>query len=298
MKSPTHHGLLVIDKPKGITSRAVVNRIQRLLPARTPIGHTGTLDPLATGVLVLCIGTATRLAEYVQRMRKTYVAELLLGATSNTDDADGIITPSEPVSRPSREAIERCLARFIGQIDQTPPAFSAAKIEGQRSYRLARRGADVALLPRRVEIYAIDVLRYEYPHLELRVECGKGTYIRSLARDIGHDLRAGALVKALRRTQVGVFSTENAITIDDKLADVMTHLLPVSAAVGELRKICLDEDASARLCHGQTISAPGLGRELHSGDEEVAVLNGSSRLIAIARYERAADVLVPVKVIR
>jgi tRNA pseudouridine55 synthase len=298
MKNSTQHGLLVIDKPTGITSRAVVNRIQRLFPAKTSIGHTGTLDPLATGVLVLCVGTATRLAEYVQRMKKTYVAELLLGVTSNTDDADGVITPSEPVSRPSREIIERCLARFVGEIDQTPPAFSAAKVQGQRSYRMARRGAGVAVSPRRVHVYAIDVLRYEYPYLELCVECGKGTYIRSLARDIGQDLQVGALVNALRRTRVGSFSTDNAIPVNDDLVDVNTRVLPMSAAVGELPQIRLDEDASARLCHGQTISFSRLGVVPPPEDDDLAVLNATGQLIAIARYDRAADVLVPVKVIR
>jgi len=175
MQTVTHHGLLVVDKPSGITSRAVVDRVQRWFPRGTKIGHTGTLDPLATGVLVLCVGAATRLTEYLQDMTKTYRARILLGSRSDTDDADGTITPVEGVTAPDRAAVEWGLSSLVGEIDQFPPAYSAAKMEGRRAYDLARRGQEVTLLPRRVRIDRIDVLCYDYPRLEIEVRCGKGT---------------------------------------------------------------------------------------------------------------------------
>src|SRR5438876_10601481 len=158
IKHVAFHGLLVIAKPSGLTSRDVVNRAQQWFPRGTKIGHTGTLDPLATGVLVLCIGAATRLTEYVQRMQKTYRAGILLGSRSNTDDADGTITPVEDATRPDRAAVELCLSQFVGAIDQVPPGYSAAKVAGRRAYDLARRGNKVDLQPRRVRIDSIDLL--------------------------------------------------------------------------------------------------------------------------------------------
>src|SRR5258708_30939522 len=181
MEAHPVHGLLVLDKPGGMTSRDAVNVVQRGFPRKTKIGHTGTLGPLATGVLVVCLGHATRLAEYVQAMPKTYRSTFALGATSDTDDADGTLTTVHRAQIPTEETIRRALASFFGEIDQVPPVFSAAKIEGMRAYELAREGADVDLKPRRVTVYGIDVLRYAWPRLDVEVRCGKGTYIRSLA---------------------------------------------------------------------------------------------------------------------
>ncbi len=168
-------GLLVVDKPGGITSRAVVDRAQGWFPRGTRIGHTGTLDPLATGVLVLCVGQATRLTEYVQRMEKVYRAGVRLGARSDTDDADGNVTSVPVTSPPDRDAVTRALQAFLGPIEQVPPAFSAAKDAGRRAYSLARRGQDVNLAPRIVQIYEINLISFDYPTLDLEIRCGKGT---------------------------------------------------------------------------------------------------------------------------
>ena len=163
-------GLLVLDKPGGLTSRAAVDRALAWLPRGTRVGHTGTLDPLATGVLVLTVGQATRLAEYVQRMAKTYLSTFLLDARSDTDGADGTV---EPVAvegpPPERGQIGAALRGFVGDIEQVPPAYSAAKVTGRRAYELARRGEEVALAPRRVRVYGIDVLAYEFPRVRVRV---------------------------------------------------------------------------------------------------------------------------------
>src|SRR5262245_11242648 len=181
------NGLLVLDKPQGITSREAINRIERQLPRGVKIGHTGTLDPLATGVLVVCLGRATRLAEYVQAMAKTYRSTFLLGARSDSDDTDGRVTPAVPPEfvPPSLAEVQVQLQSLVGEIEQVPPAHSAVKTGGQRAYQIARAGDSVDLSSRRVTIHGIDVLSYSWPNLEVEVRCGKGTYIRSLARDLG-----------------------------------------------------------------------------------------------------------------
>jgi tRNA pseudouridine55 synthase len=295
MTESNYHGLLVIDKPSGMTSRDVVNRVQGWFPQGTRIGHTGTLDPLATGVLVLCIGKANRLAEYVQRMKKTYVTRLLLGATSDTDDAEGTVMPAQMASAPNGETVARCLEEFIGEIEQTPPAFSAARINGQRAYDLARRGKEVSLEPRRVWIYSIELICYDYPSLDLRIECGKGTYIRSLARDLGNRFGVGALVQALRRTRIGPFEAKDALILEADSSVARNQLLPLAAAVSDLPRLELDADQSSRLLHGQKVTLPILRANLLERD--LAVFDHMNRLIAIASIDSAKRLVIPMKVL-
>jgi tRNA pseudouridine55 synthase len=285
-------GLLVLDKPSGITSRAAVDAAARWFPRRTRIGHTGTLDPLATGVLVLCVGTATRLTEYVQRMGKTYRADLLLGARSDTDDADGAITPVSGAIAPDPARVDAAVATFLGRIDQVPPAYSAAKVTGRRAYDLARAGEEVALTARSVDIYGIDVLRYDYPRLDLEVRCGKGTYIRSLARDLGEQLGCGACVAALRRTRVGPFTVDGALTPSSAAAAARGQLLPLAHAVADLPRLVLSPLELERLCHGQALPLTDAIR-----DDAVAVFDANNRLAAVATVDAARRLLVPVKVI-
>lgn len=247
------HGLLIVDKPGGITSRAAVNRVQTWLPPRTPLGHTGTLDPLATGVLVLCVGQATRLAEFVQEMDKTYRTTLVLGARSDTDDADGTITPAPDVQPLTEPAVRDALTRFVGEIEQRPPAYSAIKIDGRRAHDLARRGDKFEIAARRVRVYSIDSLRYDWPELDLEIRCGKGTYIRSLARDLGEDLGCGAYVKTLRRTRVGPFHAGDGLSLYAGADEASARLLPPRAALTHLPDIVLDEARIKRLQQGQTV---------------------------------------------
>jgi tRNA pseudouridine55 synthase len=288
-------GLLVLDKPAGLTSRAVVDRVLRWFPRRTRIGHTGTLDPLATGVLVLCLGVATRLTEYVQRMSKIYRAGLLLGARSDTDDADGTITPVAGATAPERERIVECVRGFIGTIEQVPPAYSAAKVTGRRAYDMARRGEEVTLRPRPVQVYAIDVLAYEYPHLQLEVHCGKGTYIRSLARDLGERLGCGALIQSLRRTRVGPFTAEGALPLNADAATLRARLLPIEQAVAELPRVVLPDTSLERLRRGQTITLAEV--PARSDEDEVAVFDAADRLIAVAAFDPVRNTLRPTKVL-
>jgi tRNA pseudouridine55 synthase len=269
------NGLLVIDKPGGITSRDAVDRVQTWFPPGTRIGHTGTLDPLATGVLVLCVGTATRLVEYVQRMGKTYQATITLGARSDTDDADGVVISVEGASLPSRSEVLAALERFLGEIEQIPPSYSAANTSGRRAYALARKGRQVTLAPRRVKVDAIHLLAYEYPTLELEVHCGKGTYIRSLARDLGEVLGCGAMVQTLRRTRVGPFTVESGVGLESSTA--LSHLLPKEMALSELPRVTFSADESRRLRHGQLI--PKGDHYLAEG--EAAAFDQDGKLIGI-----------------
>jgi tRNA pseudouridine55 synthase len=289
-------GLLVFDKPSGMTSRAVVDRVQRWFPRRTRIGHAGTLDPLATGVLVLCLGRATRLIEYIQRMDKVYRTRLLLGARSDSDDADGNITPVSGAVAADAATVAACVANFIGTLEQVPPAYSAVKVAGQRAYDLARRGEEVSLSSHSIQIYTIQILDYAYPHLDLEVRCGKGTYIRSLARDIGERLGCGALVQQLRRTRIGPFTTEEALTLDADVETARAPLLPMEMAVAELPRLVLPDSERIRLEQGQAVavteSLPGIEKS-----KEVAVFDAERRLAAVAAFDPQQQMLQPVKVL-
>ncbi len=274
-------GLLVIDKPRGITSRDVVNRVQQQWPHGTKVGHTGTLDPLATGVLVVCLGQATRLAEFVQQMPKTYHATIRLGATSPTDDADGDIVETKGVAPVDVDALSRTMLQFVGDIQQKPPAFSALKQGGTRAYQQARSGRRVDLRPRQVRVDAFRLIRYEWPYLEVVVDCGKGTYIRSLARDLGQALGVGGLMTALRRTRVGPFDESRAIPLAQLATPHADMVWPMHLAVAHLPSWPVSEDERWRLSQGQRIAAaaaPGL-YAVFEGDELTAIGDSDGRCI-------------------
>ncbi len=288
-------GLLVLDKPAGMTSRAVVDRVQRWFPKRTRIGHAGTLDPLATGVLVLCLGGSTRLIEYIQRMEKVYRTRLLLGARSDSDDTDGNITPVPGAVAADAATVAACVAGFVGTIEQIPPAYSAVKVSGQRAYDLARRGEDVSLSSHSVHIYSIQILNYAYPHLELEVRCGKGTYIRSLARDVGERLGFGALVQELRRTRIGPFTSEGALTLDADPETARARLLPAEMAVAELPRVVLPDSERKRLEQGQVVAVAESPAGMDKS-KEVAVFDAAGGLAAVAMFDSQRRTLQPVKV--
>ena len=207
-------GLLIINKPKTWTSFDVVAKIRNKLGVRK-VGHTGTLDPMATGVLVLCLGKATKLAQKITGYDKEYVAEITLGATSNTDDAEGEVVQNLEAGQKSRPEIERVLPAFQGVIQQTPPQFSAKKVDGKRAYAMARKGQSVELKPVEVTIHELELLEYKWPILKLRVHCSKGVYVRALARDIGEHLGVGGYLTGLVRTRVGDYSLDQAKKIEE-----------------------------------------------------------------------------------
>jgi tRNA pseudouridine55 synthase len=208
------NGLLILDKAAGITSASAVNRVKHLLPRGTKIGHAGTLDPFATGVLVLLIGKATKQCEALMNQPKQYEATIKLGATTATDDPESPEQISASAAPLDRARIEESLARFVGTIEQVPPAYSALKIDGKRACDRVRAGQQVEMKPRMVQVYGIELLRYDWPELDLRIDCGRGTYIRSLARDIGATLGCGGYLKLLRRTRVGTHQISEAVRLD------------------------------------------------------------------------------------
>jgi tRNA pseudouridine55 synthase len=278
------NGLLVLDKPPGMTSRDAVDQAGKWFPRRTKIGHTGTLDPLATGLLVLCIGHATRLAEYVQQMGKTYRSTIMLGGRSDTDDADGNITPSTGVSPIDETRVRAALTAFIGPIEQTPPVYSAVKIDGKRAHELARRGREFEIAPRIVHINAIEIIGYAWPELRLEIDCGKGTYIRSLARDLGEKLGCGAYVRELRRLRIGRFLEADAVKLDDSLPEARSRLLPMKAAVADLPQVKIDSAEAETLRHGQPI-VPAKNLQLML-DSEIALIDERDGLIGVGIVKR------------
>ena len=211
-------GILIINKPTDWTSFDVVAKIRNKLNVKK-VGHTGTLDPMATGVLVLCLGKATKLAQQITGTDKEYIAEITLGAISDTDDAEGEISDSGfriPDSKPPKlEEITRTLKKFTGVINQIPPQFSAKKIKGQRAYKLARQGKEVELKPVGVTIHELELLAYKWPVINVRILCSKGTYIRSLARDIGKELGVGGYLSKLERTKVGDYTIDQSVSIEE-----------------------------------------------------------------------------------
>ena len=210
----------MIDKPLGMSSMQVCAKVRGKLraggaPKRVKVGHGGTLDPLATGVLVVLVGRATKRCEQVMAGVKRYQTTIDLGQLSSTDDAEGERTTVVPQTLPTRGQIEAACARWTGTVMQTPPAYSAIKVGGKRAYAMARAGQEVTLAARPVRIDAIEVLAYHWPMLTLDITCGKGTYIRSLGRDIGAEVGAGGMLTALRRTRVGSFSIDEAVGLGD-----------------------------------------------------------------------------------
>jgi tRNA pseudouridine55 synthase len=207
-------GVINLDKPAGLSSARGVSRVKRLLPKGTKIGHAGTLDPFATGVLLLLVGKATKSCEKLMGERKGYEATIKLGARTATNDLESPEEPVEFSAPPDEQDLQKAALRFIGAIEQCPPAFSAMKIQGQRAYKLARRGDAVELKPRTVMVYSFDILEYAWPLVRVRIECGRGTYIRAIARDLGDMLGVGGYLTELRRTFVGRFSAAQAVTLE------------------------------------------------------------------------------------
>jgi tRNA pseudouridine55 synthase len=255
------HGFLCIDKPAGMTSHDVVAHIRRAAQQKR-VGHAGTLDPAATGVLVVALGNATRLIEYVQdATSKRYLATVQLGATTATDDAEGAVLTTAEVPPWSREEIERVLERFRGPIMQVPPMYSALHHQGRRLHELAREGIVVERAARPVTIEQLELLDWADARLMLDIMCSKGTYIRSLARDLGEALGCGAHLQALRRTAVGAFTIDNAAPLEllekDRLS-IMSNLLSPESAVTDWPAIALDTEAARQVRNGLAIRIIGV----------------------------------------
>ncbi len=254
------NGILLLDKPAGLSSNAALQQARRLLGADKG-GHTGSLDPLATGLLPLCFGEATKIAGLLLGSRKAYETQARLGITTTTDDADGDVLERRAIPALDEAVVRAALAELTGRIVQVPPVYSALKQGGEPLYRRARRGEDVAAPPREVNVHGLDLIGLAGDRLDLRVECGSGTYVRSLVRDLGERLGCGAHVTVLRRTWVEPFRQPRMFTFealaalaeDGGPAALDSALLPLEAGLAAYRQVRVDADAAARLRQGQPV---------------------------------------------
>jgi tRNA pseudouridine55 synthase len=294
------HGWVVLDKPIGMTSTHAVAVIKRLFEAKR-VGHAGTLDPLASGCLPIALGEATKTVPFVVDSRKTYWFTVRWGEERDTDDAEGRIVKTDN-SRPDRMAIEALLPRFIGTIEQVPPRFSAVKIDGERAYDLAREGETVEIAPRPVTIHRLELVEIPDPdHAVLAAECGKGTYVRALARDLGRAHGALGHVSALRRNRVGPFGESDMISLErlESLChraaagegDLADLILPIETALDDIPALAVSPADAARLQRGQAVLLRGRDAAVFSGVVQVA---SSGRLVAIAEVDRGE--IVPKRV--
>lgn len=272
-------GFLVVDKPSGITSHDVVARVRRATGIRK-VGHAGTLDPMATGVVVVAIGRVTRLIRFLQDQDKEYVATACFGVATDTLDADGNVTDTTPMDVTEAD-VRSAAARFVGRIDQVPPMVSALKKDGRRLYELAREGVEVERPPRPVDIHEIEILSVTpgpHPSVDFRVVCGKGTYVRSLADDIARALGGFAHLTALRRTRSGGLDLAHAVGADD-LSDWESHLIPPIEALAGYPTVDVDAETAGLIRNGRRIRVEG------TGDGITAVRGPGGGLVAVCTVE-------------
>ena len=286
------HGWLNLDKPLGMTSFKALSHVKRLLNV-SKLGHAGTLDPEASGILPIALGDATRLIEYCQDMDKIYRFTVNWGASTTTDDAAGEIIATQ-LSRPKKEEILSLLPHFIGNISQTPPRFSALKINGQRAYDLAREGEDFEIKSRLVTVHHLQLLDHGVDSSVFEVHCGKGTYVRSLARDMGEKLSCLGHIATLRRLKVGNFNEKNAFSLEalEKIvhsSGVYAPLLPLTTVLDDISALAVSESEAQRLRYGQTISTDRLF------EKNIAKAMCNDQLVAIINCEDPLHIK-PVKV--
>jgi len=290
-------GIANVDKPAGLTSHDVVAAVRRASRQRR-VGHAGTLDPMATGVLIICLGEATRVTEYLIAGRKVYEAWVHLGVETDTYDATGAVVATGAAEQIPRAEIEEALAQFVGVIEQVPPMYSAIKRDGQPLYKLARRGIEVARDARLVEIQDIQVRDWAPPILHLNITCGKGTYIRSLAHDLGQALGCGGHLARLVRTASGRFTLAEATPLDALLEGLRQrggepHLLPLDAALSDYPALTVDAETEVRLRYGQAVELPDASP---SASGHLRAYGPDGTLVALLRYDTATARWQPDKV--
>jgi tRNA pseudouridine55 synthase len=284
-------GFLAVDKPSGITSMQAIDAVKRWLPFRCKLGHTGTLDPLATGVLVMGLGQATRLSYLIQDMQKSYDAVIRLGVRSNTDDIDGEVQEVQDCYKPELDTINNALSKFIGTIEQLPPKVSAIKLSGKRAYQLSRSGQEVNLSTRPVQIHDIQLLHYSWPLLSIKVLCGKGTYIRALARDLGNMLNCGGIIQELRRVQVGTFQVDFAHKLTELPSWSPSHISHLDDLQLQLPSVQLSPIEIERFHNGQTLK---VSSSLNAVTSQLVILDSHQRIMGIAEVlDKTSNVIVP-----
>lgn len=287
-------GVLVVDKPVGLTSHEVVQIIRKGTNIRRA-GHTGTLDPRASGVLVVLIGPAVRLSEYVSASDKRYQAVIQLGETTDTYDADGRVVRSSPVDGITEEEFQEKLQQFVGEIQQIPPPYSAIKVKGRKAYEMAREGEEVELEPRTIQVYSLDLLEWAPPEAVIDVYCSSGTYVRSLANDLGESLGVGAHLIGLRRTKSGRFTLRDAVPLR-KLREAFEdgnwyqYLIPAAEALSDWPAVDLTPNEVDEIRHGHRIKGdPNVGQMARG-------INDQGELIALLEFVPETNEWQPKKV--
>ncbi len=295
---PPLNGFINLFKPPGITSMDALRRIKKLTGQRK-VGHGGTIDPLASGVLPVCFGQATRLMDFVVGSSKRYVMEVKLGVATTTYDAEGEVVSTRDPGGVTREMVDAALQSFLGRIDQVPPMYSAVKFQGQRLYKLARAGVEVERKPRPVEIHTIQVLNFSPPSLSLDVECGQGAYMRTMAADLGELLGCGAHVSELVRRSCGGFHSDESVTLETleeaSASNWQQFLQPVDWVLKDLRSISVGRQAEAYLRNGQSVN---LGSPVIDAGylESFRAYGNDGRFLALVRFDRTGNAWRPLKV--
>lgn len=286
------HGILLVDKPEDMTSNDVVKILKRLVkPAK--VGHTGTLDPAATGLMVLLLGAATRTLDYLDEGKKIYTLTVRLGEQTDTDDRDGTLIASSDPSGVTADRIEHVLEAYTGVLDQVPPHFSAIKREGVPLYKLARKGVFPPLEARKVEIFSLEMLRWEPPNLDLELICSKGTYARALARDIGLDLEVGGRLEKLRRTASGSFSVNDSLTLEEIAVGgreiVAAKLIGLAEALSHISDLQVSGPELRRILRGSAFTLPRarLHQDLFSSRQShlFKIVSGNGNVVILVRCE-------------
>jgi tRNA pseudouridine55 synthase len=292
-------GFLNIHKPTGMTSMDVI-RIIRRITGQKKVGHGGTLDPDATGVLPICIGRATRFIDRFVEGRKIYQATATFGTSTDTYDASGRVTVESDPSVITREDIEAALPGFTGEIDQIPPMYSAVKVKGVRLYKLARAGKEIEREPRRVVVHAINITSWDSPALGLRIECGSGFYARSVIHDLGHALDNTAHMSGLVRSQVGRFTLDDAVTLEEleevtQTGDWQQLLYPIDGALMDLPAVVIDPVQEEAVGFGKPVLiGPGV---IEKAEPEVRTYSREGELIALMSYDAVLGQLIPIRVL-
>ena len=287
-------GIINIYKERGYTSHDVVARLRGILHIKK-IGHTGTLDPEAVGVLPCCIGKGTKLVDLIADRSKEYEAVMRLGVTTDTEDMTGNILSTSNVDA-NEEDIRKAVSSFVGEIDQIPPMYSALKVNGKKLYELAREGVTIERKPRRITIEGIDIINIDLPLVTMKIGCSKGTYIRSLCRDIGEKLGCGAAMESLVRSRVGVFNIEDAIKLDEveKLVDegkIEDYIKSVDLMFSDIPKVVINEELNKKADNGNSFYK----NELNVNYEEIRVYKQDGTFIGIYKYVKGERLYKPVK---
>ena len=282
------NGLLLVDKPTGMTSHDVVARVRKVGKTKK-VGHTGTLDPGATGLLVLCIGAATRLSDYLTGMEKVYTGEMTFGLVSDSYDADGKVLEEHEVPEITEEELRACMEKYTGTFDQIPPMVSAVKVGGQRLYKLARKGEEVERPSREVTVFDFTLDALELPKARFTLSCTSGTYVRSLCHDIGKDFGCGAILSSLRRTEVGNFDIADAVPLDalTEPGDVEERLIPMGEAL-DLPVAVLNGDGLRLVLSGNQINPKQLLEAPPEEPGRIQLMSRNGHLIALADLEHRA----------